>query len=44
MFGAEARFGLQLNNLVAIYAQPYLAFGTYTGTYLMTAGIGYEKF
>jgi hypothetical protein len=43
MYGVEGRLGLQLNNSLAIYAQPYLAFGSFgegifgaTGTFSTT--------
>ena len=28
MFGIDARLGLQLNNMIAVYAQPHLSFGS----------------
>jgi hypothetical protein len=43
MFGVEGRLGLQLNNTIGVYAQPYLAFGSFgdgifgaTGTFATT--------
>jgi hypothetical protein len=41
MFGLDGRLGVQLNDLIAIYAQPHLSFGTLaglmTGTFSATA-------
>jgi hypothetical protein len=36
MFGAEGRLGLQLNNLIGIYAEPQLSFGSLGGAFGFT--------